>query len=66
MRFRTRLAILLGAVAIGLAATLFALAADAAGGLFERFVRAYPYAPLLVTPLLFAGLVWLTRRHVPL
>ncbi len=66
VRFRTRLAILLGAVAIGLAATLFALAADAAGAMFERFVHAYPYAPLVVTPLLFAGLVWLTRRHVPL
>ncbi|WP_420142182.1 chloride channel protein [Sphingomonas sp.] len=66
MRFRTRLAILLGAVAIGLAATLFATAADAAGQLFDLYVARHPWLPLLSTPLLFALLVWLTRRFVPL
>lgn len=66
MRFRTRLAILTGAVAIGFAATIFALAADAAGSLFARYAARYPYAPLLTTPLLFAALVWITRRFVPL
>jgi H+/Cl- antiporter ClcA len=65
-RFRTRLALLTGAVAIGLAATLFAIAADAAGALFARYAARYPYAPLVTTPLLFATLVWLTRRFVPL
>jgi len=66
VRFRTRLAILTGAVAIGVAATLFALAADEAGALFAHYARRYRYAPLLTTPLLFAALVWLTRRWVPL
>ncbi|MDR6144390.1 H+/Cl- antiporter ClcA [Sphingomonas sp. SORGH_AS870] len=66
VRFRTRLAILLGAIAIGLAATVFALAADAAGEMFGRFAARYPYAPLVATPLIFAGLVWITRRYVPL
>ena len=66
VRFRTRLAILTGAVAIGVAATLFALAADAAGGLFAQYAQRYRYAPLLTTPLLFAALVWVTRRWVPL
>ncbi|MBY9062063.1 chloride channel protein [Sphingomonas yunnanensis] len=66
VRFRTRLAILTGAVAIGVAATLFALAADAAGGLFAHYAHRYRYLPLLTTPLLFAMLVWLTRRWVPL
>jgi hypothetical protein len=41
VRFRTRLAVLLGAVVIGLAATVFALAADAAGAMFERYVGRY-------------------------
>ena len=66
VRFRTRLAILTGAVAIGLVATLFAAAADAAGVLFAAQARAHPYAPLIVTPLLFVALVWLTRRIAPL
>ncbi len=66
VRFRTRLAILTGAVAIGLVATLFAAAADAAGEIFAAQARAHPYAPLVVTPLLFVALVWLTRRFAPL
>ncbi|MET4896160.1 chloride channel protein [Sphingomonadaceae bacterium jetA1] len=66
IQFRTRLAILLGAVAIGLAATLFALAADTAGRMFALYAARYPYAPLVTTPILFAALVWLTRRYVPL
>lgn len=56
----------MGAVAVGLAATLFAWAADAASALFARYAAAYRYAPLLTTPLLFAALVWVTRRTVPL
>ena len=66
MRFRTRLAILTGAVAIGLAATIFARAADAAAKVFGGYAARHPWAPLVTTPLLFAGLVWLTRRYVPL
>ena len=66
VRFRTRLAILLGAVVIGLAATVFALSADAASAMFERYAARYPYAPLITTPLIFAALVWITRRYVPL
>lgn len=66
VQFRTRLAILAGAIAIGVAATLFARAADAAGELFAGYARAWRWAPLLTTPLLFVALVWLTRRLVPL
>lgn len=66
VKFRTRLAILIGAVAIGLAATVFAEAADAAGEIFTHFSHRYHWAPLVVTPLLFAGLVWITRRFAPL
>lgn len=66
IKFRTRLAILIGAVAIGLAATVFAQAADLAGEWFGHFAKRYHWAPLVVTPLLFAGLVWITRRFAPL
>ena len=66
VRFRTRLAILTGAVAIGLVATLFAAASDAAGAFFAAQARAHRYAPLVVTPLLFVALAWLTRRLAPL
>jgi len=66
VKFRTRLAILIGAVAIGLAATVFAEAADAAGEIFNHFAHRYHWVPLVVTPLLFAGLVWITRRFAPL
>jgi H+/Cl- antiporter ClcA len=66
VKFRTRLAILIGAVAIGLADTLFARAADLAGEMFGHFAARYHWAPLVITPLLFAILVWITRRYVPL
>jgi H+/Cl- antiporter ClcA len=56
----------MGAVAIGLAATLFALAADAAAEQFTDYAKRYRYAPLVTTPLIFAALVWVTRRYVPL
>lgn len=66
LRFRRRLAVLAGAVAIGLLATLFAIAADAAGALFAAQARAHRWAPLVATPVIFVGLVWLTRRFAPL
>ncbi len=66
VQFRTRIAILLGAVAIGLAATAFAAAADATAEVFTRYSSRFRWAPLVTTPLLFGILVWLTRRYVPL
>ncbi|MEG3093207.1 chloride channel protein [Sphingomonas sp. PB1R3] len=66
VKFRTRVAILIGAVAIGLAATVFAKAADLAGEAFGGFAAHYRYAPLILTPVLFAVLVWITRRFAPL
>ncbi|PZQ63114.1 MAG: chloride channel protein [Sphingomonas taxi] len=66
VQFRTRVAIMLGAVAIGLAATAFAAAADAAADIFARYAARYRWEPLVTTPLLFGVLAWLTRRYVPL
>lgn len=64
--FRRRIAIVAGAIAVGIAAVLFAMAADAAGAAFDRFARGWRWAPLVLTPAGFAALVWITRRHAPL
>ncbi|KQM81850.1 chloride channel protein [Sphingomonas sp. Leaf23] len=66
VQFRTRTAILAGAILIGIVATLFAMASDWAGELFGRYSRGAPWWPLLTTPLTFMLLVALTRRHAPL
>jgi H+/Cl- antiporter ClcA len=66
VRFRTRVALITGAIAIGIVATIFAQAADVAGGLFARYAKAWHWLPLLTTPLMFMVLVWLTRRFAPL
>ncbi|WP_144037088.1 chloride channel protein [Sphingomonas sp. TZW2008] len=64
--FRRRVAVITGAIAIGIVAVLFAKASDAAGEAFARFARQWRWAPLVTTPLGFMALVWITRRWVPL
>ncbi len=66
VRFRRRIAVIAGAIAIGIAAVLFAQASDAAGEAFGGFANHYRWVPLLTTPLGFMTLVWITRRLVPL
>ncbi len=60
-----RLAAVVGAVALGLAAIAFARIGDLAQQAFLRLVAAAPFAPFVVTPLTFAGIVYLTRRAFP-
>ncbi len=66
VQFRTRAAIIAGAVLIGIVATLFAEASDWAGDVFGRYARTWHWLPLLTTPLTFMALVWITRRYAPL
>lgn len=66
MRFRTRVAVLLGAIAIGLVATLFARGADFAGALFARYAATWHWLPLLTTPASFMLLTWITRKFAPM
>ncbi|WP_294322229.1 chloride channel protein [uncultured Sphingomonas sp.] len=66
VQFRTRTAILAGAIVVGIVATLFAEASDWAGDVFSRYARAARWWALLTTPLTFMLLVWLTRRYAPL
>lgn len=65
VQFRTRAAILTGAILIGIVATLFAESADWAAELFSHYAGTWHWLPLLTTPLTFMGLVWLTRRYAP-
>ena len=59
-------AIVLGyAIAAGLFVVGFTLASDRVFGGFQRFYRAWPWAVLLTTPLLTAGIVWVTLRFFP-
>ncbi|HEV2516898.1 MAG TPA: chloride channel protein [Devosia sp.] len=62
---RRRGATLTGAIAIGLLALVFAFAADAAQRLFTLLAGSFSLLPLLITPLGFAALVYLTRRFAP-
>ncbi len=63
--WRTRLVFWGGAVAVALAAILFAKTSAAGSHLFAQGVAAYPWLPFVVTPLAFAAVVWLTRRVFP-
>src|SRR3569623_674485 len=60
-----RIATAVGAVTLGLVALAFAAISDRAQHLFTALVARWPNAPLLTTPLIFAGVVALTRRTVP-
>ncbi|WP_413061564.1 chloride channel protein [Sphingomonas carotinifaciens] len=66
VQFRTRAAILAGAILIGIVATLFALAADWASEVFSGYAHRWRWLPLATTPLAFMALVWVTRRYAPL
>jgi H+/Cl- antiporter ClcA len=61
----TRLAAVAGAVLLGLAAIAFARLGEFAQILFGRLVASSALAPLAVTPLVFAGVVYLTQRFFP-
>ncbi len=63
--FRRRLAIVGGAISVGLIALAFAGLSDQATRLFHRTILLWPLLPLLVTPLGYAGVVWATLRFSP-
>ncbi|MDY7524606.1 chloride channel protein [Sphingomonas sp. 10B4] len=62
---RRRVATGVGAVLLGLVALGFAKAGDLAQHGFARLVALWPYAPLVTTPALFAGVMFLTARWAP-
>ena len=54
-----------GAVLVALAAMLFERASTLGNHLFVRAVAPHPVLPFVITPLGFAGVLWLTRRVFP-
>jgi H+/Cl- antiporter ClcA len=63
--WRARFAALAGAVLLGLVAIAFAHFGDMAQHQFLAIVKRWPWAPFLLTPALFVGVVWLTRVYWP-
>lgn len=63
--WRKRMAIVSGAVALGLVALLFAAIANQANHLFMRIYHFAWWSPLVVTPLGFVALAWFTRTVAP-
>ena len=63
--WRRRCAIFGGAVAVGLLAIGFARAADGASKLFESMSANHRWLPLLLTPIGFVAIAWLTNRFAP-
>jgi H+/Cl- antiporter ClcA len=59
---RRRIATGLGAVVLAVFALAFSKAADLAMELFARLFAAAPLTPLVLTPLVFAGVAFATRR----
>lgn len=62
---RRRIATVAGAVLLALVALAFAQVGDLAQRAFARLVSAWPYAPLILTPAVFGGVAWTTRRWSP-
>jgi H+/Cl- antiporter ClcA len=63
--WRRRTVFLAGAVAVGLTAVGFAKCADWAQEAYRSLTGAWPWLPLLMTPLGFAVLAYITRRWFP-
>jgi len=59
---RRRIATTLGAVLLALVALVFAALGDRLQSAQLHIARLWPYAPLVMTPLLFAGTAWITSR----
>ncbi len=63
--WKVRLVFWTGAVLIGLVCALLATLAEYANAAFLALARAYPLAPLVVTPLAMTLIAWLTLRWFP-
>lgn len=63
--FTSRLAAILGAMALALVAIVFAQCGEWAQSAFLALYHRAFWAPLIVTPLLFVAVVWFTRTYWP-
>jgi H+/Cl- antiporter ClcA len=60
-RWRRRMALWIGAIGVALLSIVFAKGSDLSYGLFERMLAHSRWWPLLVTPVGFALLAWMTQ-----
>jgi H+/Cl- antiporter ClcA len=63
--WRRRAAIFGSGIVVGLAAIAFARAADLASAAFLRMIAGHWWLPLLMTPLGYGAITWLTNRLAP-
>ncbi|MGA8864323.1 MAG: chloride channel protein [Gallionella sp.] len=63
--WKRRLVFWSGALSVGVAAILFAVAAEWANGVFHKMLAISSFLPLLVTPLGLALIVYITRKYFP-
>jgi H+/Cl- antiporter ClcA len=61
--WRRRLVFWSGGLLVGLLCVVFAMGCDHLDRLFSVMVVSHPYAPLIISPLGFVAIVWLTRRY---
>jgi H+/Cl- antiporter ClcA len=64
-RWIRRIVFWAGAIAIGLAAVFFAIGSEHAHSGFRKLLAISPWLPLLVTPLGFVAIVYVTNRFFP-
>jgi H+/Cl- antiporter ClcA len=65
LQWKRRLIFWFGAISVGLAAILYAIACDKANDLFQKWITISPYLPLLITPLGLVLIVFITRQYFP-
>jgi H+/Cl- antiporter ClcA len=63
-QWRRRAGLWSGGIAVGLVAIVFAKASDLAYMGFRQVLAISPWAPLLLTPLMFAALAWMTKGRL--
>ena len=63
--WKRRLVFWSGALSVGVAAILFAVASEWANGVFHKMLAISPFLPLLITPLGLALIVYITRKYFP-
>lgn len=62
---RRRAATAIGAISLGLVAIAFAWLGDEAQRIFVSFQSANRWTPVVLTPAIFVGIVWITQRWAP-
>jgi len=65
VEWKRRLVFWSGAVCVGLVAIIFAIAAEQANTQFHKLLTISHFLPLLVTPLGFAMIVFITQKYFP-